>query len=66
MEAAAVAWACEQHGTPLFCIKVVTDIVDGDGVGEVSTSPFAQNGLAVRWTWPEGAVSTSVTWSNGV
>lgn len=36
MEAAAVAWACEQHGTPLFCIKVVTDLVDGGGVGEVS------------------------------
>ncbi len=35
MEAAAVAWACEQHGTPLFCIKVVTDLVDGGGVGEV-------------------------------
>ncbi|CAM9489627.1 unnamed protein product [Chrysoparadoxa australica] len=30
MEAAAVAWACELHGVPLFCIKVVTDIVDGD------------------------------------
>ncbi|KAG5182137.1 nucleoside phosphorylase domain-containing protein [Tribonema minus] len=31
MEGAAVAWACEQHNnTPFFCIKVVTDIVDGD------------------------------------
>lgn len=38
MEAAAVAWACEQHGTPLFCIKVVTDIVDGGGIGEVRKS----------------------------
>lgn len=38
MEAAAVAWACEQHGTPLFCVKVVTDIVDGGGVGEVRES----------------------------
>ncbi|CAN0073144.1 unnamed protein product [Pylaiella littoralis] len=40
MEAAAVAWACEQHGTPLFCIKVVTDLVDGGGVGE---EEFLQN-----------------------
>lgn len=31
-----MGWACEQHGTPLFCIKVVTDLVDGGGVGEVS------------------------------
>lgn len=38
MEAAAVAWACEQHGTPLICIKVVTDLVDGGGVGEVRES----------------------------
>jgi 5'-methylthioadenosine nucleosidase len=22
MEGAAVAWACEQHNTPYFCIKV--------------------------------------------
>lgn len=30
MEAAAIAWACELHETPHFCVKVVTDIVDGD------------------------------------
>jgi 5'-methylthioadenosine nucleosidase len=30
MEAAAIAWACELHDTPNFCVKVVTDIVDGD------------------------------------
>lgn len=37
MEAAGFAWACEQHGTPAFCVKVVTDLVDGGGVGEVRT-----------------------------
>ena len=30
MEAAAIAWSCELHGTPHFGLKVVTDIVDGD------------------------------------
>ena len=38
MEAAAVAWACELHKTPFFCLKVVTDLVDGGGVGEVSVA----------------------------
>jgi nucleoside phosphorylase len=26
MEGAAVAWACEQHNTPYFCIKVFQNI----------------------------------------
>lgn len=30
MEAASIAWAAELSGTPYFCVKVVTDIVDGD------------------------------------
>ncbi|GAB4823716.1 hypothetical protein N2152v2_010762 [Parachlorella kessleri] len=30
MEAAAVAWAADLFGAPVFCIKSVTDIVDGD------------------------------------
>lgn len=30
MEAAAIAWSCQLHGTPHFGVKVVTDIVDGD------------------------------------
>ena len=30
MEAAAVAWVAEITNTPMFAIKVVTDIVDGD------------------------------------
>ncbi len=29
MEAAAIAWVCEQARTPFFAMKVVTDIVDG-------------------------------------
>ena len=30
MEAAAIAWSCQLHGTPYVGLKVVTDIVDGD------------------------------------
>ena len=30
MEGAALAWVAELHGVPFFCIKVITDIVDGD------------------------------------
>lgn len=30
MEAAAVAWAASLFNTPMFCVKAVTDIVDGD------------------------------------
>ena len=30
MEAAAIGWACSLSGTPFFCLKAVTDIVDGD------------------------------------
>lgn len=30
MEGAALAWVAEMHAIPFFCIKVVTDIVDGD------------------------------------
>jgi 5'-methylthioadenosine nucleosidase len=30
MEAAAVAWAASLHGVPFFCVKAVTDIVDGE------------------------------------
>ncbi|PSC71393.1 Ribosome production factor 1 isoform A [Micractinium conductrix] len=30
MEAAAVAWAADLFGCPMFCIKSITDIVDGD------------------------------------
>ena len=28
MEAAAVAWTCEQTGTPFTALKVITDLVD--------------------------------------
>lgn len=30
MEAAAIAWVASMFGTPMFCVKAVTDIVDGD------------------------------------
>lgn len=30
MEAAAIAWVAQLFGKPMFCIKAVTDIVDGD------------------------------------
>lgn len=30
MEAAALGWVTEMLGVPFFCIKVITDIVDGD------------------------------------
>ena len=30
MEGAALAWVAELHGIPFFCVKVITDIVDGD------------------------------------
>ena len=30
MEAAAVAWAAHLHATPMFALKAITDIVDGE------------------------------------
>lgn len=30
MEAASVAWTCGLSNTPFFCVKVITDVVDGD------------------------------------
>ena len=30
MEAAAVAWVADLFGTPLFCVKAITDLVDGE------------------------------------
>lgn len=30
MEGAALAWTSELHGVPFFCVKVITDLVDGD------------------------------------
>ena len=30
MEAAAIAWVADMFGTPMFCLKSVTDIVDGE------------------------------------
>ena len=30
MEAAAIAWAAHLFGTPMFALKAITDIVDGE------------------------------------
>jgi 5'-methylthioadenosine nucleosidase len=30
MEAASIAWVAQLFGKPMFCVKAVTDIVDGD------------------------------------
>lgn len=38
MEAAAVAWSADMFGTPVFCIKSVTDIVDGDRPAQASAA----------------------------
>ena len=35
MEAAAVAWSADLFGCPVFCIKSITDIVDGDRPAQV-------------------------------
>jgi 5'-methylthioadenosine nucleosidase len=40
MEAAAVAWVSDLTNTPMFALKVVTDIVDGD---RVSQEEFLEN-----------------------
>jgi 5'-methylthioadenosine nucleosidase len=40
MEAAAIAWVAEQTSTPLICLKVITDIVDGD---RASQDEFLEN-----------------------
>ncbi len=29
MEAASIAWVCGMYKTPFFCVKAITDIVDG-------------------------------------
>jgi 5'-methylthioadenosine nucleosidase len=40
MEAAAIAWVAEQYHVPFFCLKVVTDIVDG---GRHTHEEFLEN-----------------------
>ena len=41
MEAAAIAWVCRLFGdTPMFCIKAITDIVDG---GRLTQEEFVEN-----------------------
>ena len=43
MEAAAVAWVCQQLGVPFFALKAITDIVDGPKptLGEFQTNLVA-------------------------
>ena len=38
MEAAAVAWSADLFGCPVFCLKSITDIVDGDRPAQVWAS----------------------------
>lgn len=38
MEAAAVAWSADLFGCPVFCIKSVTDIVDGERPAQVRSA----------------------------
>lgn len=40
MEAAAVGWVADMHGLPCFCVKAITDIVDG---GRPSHEEFLEN-----------------------
>lgn len=30
MEGAAIGWVCDMFSVPFFCVKAITDIVDGD------------------------------------
>ena len=32
MEAAAVAWICEQFAVPFTALKIITDLIDSDEV----------------------------------
>ena len=51
MEAAAVAWSADLFGVPAFCIKAVTDIVDGDRPAQ---EEFLENlgKVGVGWAAP--------------
>lgn len=40
MEAAAIAWVCSLSQTPFFCVKSITDIVDGE---RATTEEFLEN-----------------------
>ena len=47
MEAAAIAWVADMFGTPMFCLKSVTDIVDGESIvpSSLSVQPCCIRGL---------------------
>lgn len=46
MEAAAVAWSADLFACPVFCIKSVTDIVDGERPAQVDCAPHTES---LRW-----------------
>lgn len=53
MEAAAVAWVCQQLSVPFFAIKSITDIVDGDKKSEdefYSNLDIATESLKIKLT----------------
>ncbi len=50
MEAAAIAWVCSIFNTPLVALKVVTDIVDGDGPTQ---EEFLENLSTAAKSWQE-------------
>lgn len=51
MEAAAIAWVADMFGTPMFCLKSVTDIVDGEFSvpSSLSVHQTAYGGLNCCW-----------------
>ncbi len=42
MEAAGIAWALHFFGTPFFCLKSITDIVDGELAQPTLNAPSSQ------------------------
>ncbi len=43
MEAAAVAWTCNLSNTPMFCLKVCSDLVDNDDEDVSGEQEFEKN-----------------------
>ena len=46
MEAAAVAWVCELHDTPLVAVKTITDLVDHRDAACVHVESMLRDGCA--------------------
>ncbi len=47
MEAAAVAWVCNLSSTPMFCVKVCSDLVDRGDEEATGEEEFQNNIHAV-------------------